>query len=220
MNLVKSTVDFFKNKYNVISVVLLLLVVVAQLIPFTNSTKLYSEVENPGKTWAELPVGQSGKDRSDWPPEIKYGEFKDWAPEVQAKYPLYGERAISIFTYVWNPAGALYGHKVNAFIFTQVAFIAFLLFTLFVKNFMAKAVVAFILALANIWAVVQSFILNSSGDLVLIITNADGTHSVEPGIAVIILLAVIALGAIVAGVYFIPEHFRMKKHNEEIRKSL
>ena len=207
MNLVKSTVDFFKNKYNVISVVLLLLVVVAQLIPFTNSTKLYSEVENPGKTWAELPVGQSGKDRSDWPPEIKYGEFKDWAPEVQAKYPLYGERAISIFTYVWNPAGALYGHKVNAFIFTQVAFIAFLLFTLFVKNFMAKAVVAFILALANIWALVQSLILKSSGDL-------------EPGMAVIVLFAIIAVGAIAAGVYFIPEHFRMKKHNEEIRKSL
>ncbi len=199
--------NFFKNKYNIISVVLLLLVVVSQLIPFTSSTKIYSEVEDEGKTWAELPVGITGKYKSDWPSEIKYGEFKDWEPSVQAKYPLYGEKTVSVFTYVWNPAGALYGNKVNAYIFTEVAFIAFLLFAVFVKNFMAKAVVAFILALINIWAAVQSFVLKASGDL-------------EPGMAVVVMFIIIALGAIAAGVYFIPEYFRLKRHNEEVRKSL
>ena len=66
----------FLNKYNYISFVLLFLVIVAQFVPFTNSAKLYSEVEDMGKTWAELPVGITGKDKSSWPPEIKYGELK------------------------------------------------------------------------------------------------------------------------------------------------
>lgn len=196
------------NKYNIISWVLLLLIVIVQLIPFTNSTKLVSEVEDPGKTWAELPVGQTGKDKSDWPSEIKYGEFKDWDPSVQAKYPLYGERGVSIFTYVWNPAGALSGTEVNAYVFTQVAFIALLLFTFLVKNFMAKAVVAFIVGLGYIWAFVRTLLLNI----------AAGTSPFSMVVA--ILLLVIGLASIAAGVYFIPEYFRQKKLNEEIRKSL
>lgn len=196
------------NKYNIISWVLLLLIVIVQLIPFTNSTKLVSEVEAPGKTWAELPVGQTGKDKSDWPSEIKYGEFKDWDPSVQAKYPLYGERNVSIFTYVWNPAGALSGAEVNAYVFTQVAFIALLLFTFLVKNFMAKAVVAFIVGLGYVWAFVRTLLLNAEA----------GTAPFSMVVA--ILLLVIGLASIAAGVYFIPEHFRQKRLNEEIRKSL
>lgn len=197
----------FLNKYNYISFVLLFLVIVAQFVPFTNSAKLYSEVEDMGKTWAELPVGITGKDKSSWPPEIKYGEFKDWEKSVQEKYPLYGEKTISLFTYVWDPAGALYGQKVNAFIFAQVAFIAFLLATFLIKNFMAKAVFAFILGITHIWAFVQMFVLKGTGDL-------------SPYMVVPVFMAVIAVLAIAAGVYFIPEYFREKKHNEEIRKSL
>lgn len=199
----------FLNKYNVISWVLLLLILIVQLIPFSNSTKLNSEVEDPGKTWAELPVGQTGKDKSDWPSEIKYGEFKDWDPSVQEKYPLYGERSVSIFTYVWNPAGALSGKEVNAYIFTQVLFIALLLFTFLVRNFMAKAVVLFITGIGYVWAFARTVLL-----------NGEAAGSAPFSMVVAVLLLIIGLGAIAAGIYFIPEHFRQKALNEEIRKSL
>ena len=197
----------FFNKYNIASLVLLLLFVVAQFVPFTHTTKLVSEVEDAGKTWAELPVGIAGKDRGTWPSEIKYGEFKDWEPEVQKKYPLYGEKNVSIFSYVWNPAGALYGKKVNAFVFAQVAFLAFALAAFLIKNYMAKAVFAFIFALSNFLSTVLMFLLKASGDL-------------TPYLGVPIFSLVIGLAAVALGIYFIPEYFREKARNEEIRKSI
>ena len=79
--------------------------------------------------------------------------------------------------------------------------------TFLIKNFMAKAVFAFILGITHIWAFVQMFVLKGTGDL-------------SPYMVVPVFMAVIAVLAIAAGVYFIPEYFREKKHNEEIRKSL
>ena len=197
----------FFNKYNIASLVLLLLFVVAQFVPFTHTTKLFSEVEDAGKTWAELPVGITGKDRGSWPSEIKYGDFKDWEKEVQEKYPLYGEKNISLFTYVWDPAGALYGKKVNAFIFAQVAFIAFALAAFLIKNYMAKAVFAFIFAIANFLSTALMFMLKASGDL-------------TPYLGVPVFNLVVGLAAVALGIYFIPEYFREKARNEEIRKSI
>ncbi|MGI5071285.1 hypothetical protein HRO26_09085 [Treponema pectinovorum] len=197
----------FFNKYNTVSFALLLLVLVVQLVPFTNSTKIESEVEDAGKTWAELPIGVTGKDRSSWPSEIKYGEFKDWDVPIKEKYPLYGERQISIFTYVWNPAGALYGYRVGAYILPQVMFIAFAIFTFLVKNFMAKAVVAFIFGLTHIWAFAKTLMLTSSGNL-------------EPYMAIPVLLLILGLALIAVGIWCIPQYFRDKAHNEHVRKSL
>jgi len=211
----------FLNKFNIISLAVIVLTLVVQLVPFTHSTKIYSEVEDvqqyfdettnqyvvKAKTWAELPIGVTGKDRGSWPSEIKFGEFKDLDPVVQEKYPLYGEKNISIFTYVWNPAGALYGHRVNAYILVQVLFIAFVLFSFLVKNFLAKAVVAFLFGFSHIWAFVRSLLLSASGEL-------------EPYTFTLVLLIVIGLAVIAAGVYFVPEYFKEKAKNEAVRKSL
>lgn len=197
----------FFNKYSIASIALLLLILIVQLVPFTHSTRIVSEVEDMGKTWAELPVGVAGKDRSSWPSEIKYGNFEDWDPSVQEKYPLYGEKEVSMFNYVWNPAGALYGEKVGAFIMVQVLFIAFAIFALLIRNYMAKAVVTFIFALTQIWAFIKTLLLKSAGDL-------------DPYMLVPYLVLVLALATIALGVYFIPQYFRDVRHNEKVRKSL
>jgi len=193
----------FLNKFNIISLAVIVLTLVVQLVPFTHSTKIYSEVEDvqqyfdettnqyvvKAKTWAELPIGVTGKDRGSWPSEIKFGEFKDLDPVVQEKYPLYGEKNISIFTFV------------------QVLFIAFVLFSFLVKNFLAKAVVAFLFGFSHIWAFVRSLLLSASGEL-------------EPYTFTLVLLIVIGLAVIAAGVYFVPEYFKEKAKNEAVRKSL
>lgn len=211
----------FFNKYNIVSLALLAAFIIVQFVPFTHSTLIYSEVEDSqtvfdeatqsyvtnSKTWAQLPVGVTGKDRGSWPTEIKYGEFNEWEPEVQEKYPLYGEKQISIFTYVWNPAGALYGHKVNAYILIQVLFIAFGLFAFLIKNYMSKAVVAFLFGLSNIWAFVTTLLLRASEELTAYWPTT-------------ILLLILGLAAVAAGIYFIPQYFRDKAHNEAVRKSL
>jgi len=197
----------YLNKYHIISLALLVLVLFVQLVPFTNSSNVNSDIEDWGKTWAELPIGVAGKAKSAWPAEIKYGNFEDWEPSVKEKYPLYGEKNVSIFTYVWNPAGALAGHKVNAYILVQVLFIAFALFSFLVKNYLAKAIVAFLFGFAHLYAFIQSFVLKSADELV-------------PFMPTVILLAVMAAACFAVGAYFIPEYLRDKAKNAEIKKSL
>lgn len=256
------------NKYHIVSLVLLALVLVVQLVPFTHSTLLKSDVEDQSMTWAELPVGVTGKDRNDWPTEIKYEKTDYWknaqtlpatadaivqtvkstpdfgiwtvsdavstyeaavadgtdadriaaakknveesvanVKSVCEKYPLYGEKQISLFTYIWNPSGALWANQFLAFLFVHVAFIAFALFAFLVKNYMAKAIVAFIFGISNICAFVQCFVLKSA-DLL------------APYLPTVILLAVSAVAAVAVGVYFIPAYLADKAHNEEVKKSL
>ena len=211
----------FFDKYKCVSLAVLAAVLIVQLVPFTHSTKIYSEVEDAqqvfdeatqsyitkAKTWAQLPIGVAGKDRGSWPSEIKFGEYEELDPATQEKYPLYGEKQISIFTYVWNPAGALYGHRVNAYILLQVLFLTFALFAFLIKNFMAKAVAAFLLGLSSIFAFTSTIVLKVSGDL-------------QPYMVTTVLVLITGLAAIAAGVYFIPEYFPEKAHNEAVRKSL
>ena len=186
---------------------MLVLTVVVQLVPFTNTANLDSEVEDASKTWAELPVGLAGKERFTWPSEIKYGDFNDWEPEVQEKYPLYGEKDISIFTYVWNPAGALSMSKVNCYIFVQILFIAFGIFAFLIKNSLAKAVVSFIFALSYIYAFVQTLILKSMEVLV-------------PFMPTTVCLLVLGLFAVAIGINYIPEWKREKVENANRKASL
>lgn len=197
----------FFTKSNIIACVLLALTIIVQLIPFTNSTLLQSEVEDPGKTWAEIPVGLAGKSKFDWPSEIKYGDFKDWEPEVQNNYPLYGEREVSIFTYVWNPGGALEMHKVNAYIFVQILFIAFGVIAFLAHSSLVKSVFAFIFGATYIWAFVTTLILKSAEELV-------------PYMPTTVLLAVMAVACIVVGVLYIPEWKKEKAENAARKASL
>ena len=122
-------------------------------------------------------------------------------------YPLYGEKDISIFTLVWHPAGALEMPLVNALILVPLLFILFGIFAFFVKNYMAKAVVAFLFSLGQIWAFIRILVLNGSGEL-------------PSYIYVGILLLVTALATIAVGVWFIPEFFREKEANAKLKKSL
>lgn len=197
----------FFTKYNVVSIVLMVLFLVVQFLPFTNTAKLDAAYENAGKTWAEMPVGMTGKDKSDWPVEIRFDEFENWDKEIQQKYPLYGEKNVSIFTYVWNPAGSLKTSQYIAYVLIQVLFIAFGLFAFLVKNYMAKAVVAFMFGLGQIYAFIQTLVLKASGFL-------------QPYMAVPVLLLVLGLFAIAVGVFFIPKYFADKKANAELKKSL
>ena len=197
----------FFTKYNIASIALIVLVLIGQFIPFTNTEKLQSSYEDPSKTWAELPVGMTGKDRSSWPAEIKYGDFDTWEPETQVKYPLYGKKNVSIFTYVWNPAGSLHTFQYIGYVFLHVFLVGLALFAFLVKNYMAKAVVAFMFALEQIFAFVETLILKSSGFL-------------TPYAFTTYFLLVTALLTIAIGIFFIPEYKREKAANAELKKQL
>lgn len=196
-----------KRNLLISSIVLVVLFWVVQLLPFVNTTEIQSQTEDPSKTWAELPVSIVGKDRMSWPTEIKYDEFDQWAQEIQQQYPLYGEKNISVFTYVWYPAGSMYTHQYFCFVLAQVLMIAFILFAIFIKNHMAKAVVSFIFALGLIYAFVQTLLLK-------------GEAFINPNMVVTYLFVVLAVAAIVVGVLNIPEFFEDKAKNENLKTRL
>lgn len=188
-----------KSKNTIAAIVLLVLTVVVQFLPFVNTAELKSETEDFGKTWAELPKGISGEDRSSWPSEIKYGDFDTWEPEVQAKYPLIGKKDISIFQYVWLPAGALTGAQVNCYVLVQVMFIAFALFSFFVSSKLAQAVVSYMFGLSYVYAFVQTLILKGAGMMI-------------PSMVTTVCLVVLAVLVLVYSVMINIEYVKTKKN--------
>ena len=165
-----------------IAIAVLVVTFIVQFVPLVHTGSIMSEVEDASKTWSELPAGFAGKPRSstDWPTELRYNEYEDWAPETKAKYHLVGEHNISTFIYVWNPSGALSNRNVVCYILMQIFFVILALVTFLTKSGLGKSFVACLLGIACLYAGAMTFAFDFA-------YNATGVAIFIVGIAALVL---------------------------------